>query len=142
VSATSHARLDAAVKAGGLPDSGRTCQECRCRPALLGLTRCETCRARYLTRRAERMAAGLCPECGDEFAVPGKSYCEECALVQNCRVRERLRRRRAEGLCERCGKEPICKDRSRALGEGCLEKVRLRDLRRRGRQRELRFGPV
>ena len=110
-------------------------------------------RERFRKRTAERIAAGLCPLCGDRPPAPGRRACDPCAARRNkasrardarlraegkprrdpvksrAYERERTRheheRRRALGLCIRCGKAPAAPDR--ASCEPCLEKRRASD---------------
>ena len=117
-------------------------------------------RERFRRRTAERIAQGLCPNCGKEPPEPERRLCAPCAgkrreaeRVRDAKrraagkprrnkerardyERERFRRRNAEriarGSCTRCGKAP-----------GRAGTHRLRALRREatcGRARPLREG--
>jgi len=58
-------------------------------------------------RRAARIGAGLCTECGKAPARPGKRYCQPCADIATERSMNRFRRRKEPcirlGICPRCG---------------------------------------
>ncbi len=110
-------------------------------------------RERFERRTAERVAAGLCPRCGERPPAPERSVCEPCAAKRNrasrardarlraegkprrdpARAREYERERsrgeraarQAEGTCTRCGKRPAADGRSSC--EPCLEKRRASD---------------
>ena len=110
-------------------------------------------RERFRKRTAERIAAGLCPLCGDRPPAPERRACDPCAARRNKASRARDARLRAEGkprrdpvksrayerersrqereqrsvlgLCTRCGKAPAAPDR--ASCEPCLEKRRASD---------------
>ena len=110
-------------------------------------------RERFRKRTAERIAAGLCPLCGDRPPAPERSACDPCAARRNKASRARDARLRAEGkprrdpvksrayergrsrqererrsalgLCTRCGEAPAAPDR--ASCEPCLEKRRASD---------------
>ena len=110
-------------------------------------------RERFRKRTAERIAAGLCPLCGDRPPAPERRVCEPCAARRNragrardarlraegkprrdpvkSRAHERERNRRererrsALGLCTACGAAPAAPDRVRC--EPCLEKRRAAD---------------
>ena len=110
-------------------------------------------RERFRKRTQERIAAGLCPRCGERPPAPERSMCEPCADKRNRAGRARDARLRAEGkprrdaekmrsyerertrrereqrsalsLCIRCGKAPAAP--GRASCEPCLEKRRASD---------------
>ena len=110
-------------------------------------------RERVARRTAERIAAGLCPRCGERPPAPERSVCDDCAAKRNAASRardarlraegkprrdpararayesERSRKeraaRQAEGMCTRCGKHPAAE--GRASCEPCLEKRRASD---------------
>ena len=110
-------------------------------------------RERFRKRTRERIAAGLCPRCGERPPAPERSMCEPCGEKRNrasrtrdARLRaadlprrdaarareyerERSRReraaRRAAGICTACGAALAAPDRVRC--EPCLEKRRASD---------------
>ena len=110
-------------------------------------------RERFRKRTAERIAAGLCPLCGDRPPAPERRACEPCAEKRNKASRARDARLRAEnkprrdpvkmrayqrernrrereqrsalGVCIRCGKAPAAPDH--ASCEPCLKKRRAAD---------------
>ena len=110
-------------------------------------------RERFARRTAARIAAGLCPRCGDRPPTPNRSVCAPCAekcnrasRARDARLRaegkprrnparareyerERSRKERAarhtEGVCTRCGREPVAPGRSSC--DPCLEKRRASD---------------
>lgn len=110
-------------------------------------------RERFRRRTEDRIAAGLCPRCGERPPAPERSLCAPCNEKRNAASRardarlraagkprrnpetarayerERSRReaaaRKAEGLCGRCGREPAAPGRSSC--EPCLEKRRRAD---------------
>ena len=110
-------------------------------------------RERFARRTAERVAAGLCPRCGERPPASERSVCDPCAAKRNrasrardARLRaagkprrdpararqyerERSRKeraaRQAEGTCARCGKRPAADGRSSC--EPCLDKSRASD---------------
>ena len=108
-------------------------------------------RARH--RTAERIARGLCPRCGKQPPVPGRSLCQNCgekrrladraraadrrragikrvrdpeARKAECqRARQRAEDRLARGLCARCGRH--AHEPARRLCDACGERQRRRD---------------
>ena len=54
-------------------------------------------RERFRKRTRERIAAGLCPRCGERPPAPERSLCEPCADKRNRAGRARDARLRAEG---------------------------------------------
>ena len=60
------------------------------------------------TRHAqgERIAAGLCPNCGVHPPVPERRLCAGCGERKRAAERERYARRKAESRCVRC-REPV-----------------------------------
>ena len=110
-------------------------------------------RERFARRTAERLAAGLCPKCGEHRPEPGRRLCGICAVrarsvgrARDARLRaagkarrnrekarayerERSRRQAAEriarGVCTKCGANPAEPDRR--LCSPCLAKRRASD---------------
>ena len=60
-------------------------------------------RERSAKRLAARLAAGLCPKCGERPPVEGGATCEPCREARRSFERERYAARRAAGLCGNCG---------------------------------------
>ena len=104
-------------------------------------------RERFRRRTAERIAQGLCPNCGKEPPEPERRLCAPCAgkrreaervrdakrraagkprhrnpETERARERRRVAERIAQGLCANCGKEPPAPDRT--LCRCCAEKRR------------------
>ncbi len=120
----------------------------------------EVCRAydreRFARRTAERLAAGLCPKCGQRPPEPERSICAPCAeqaraagrardarlratgqprrdperarAYERKRVRRQTADRIARGVCSKCGTNPA--EPGRRLCEPCAETRREYDRRR------------
>ena len=94
-------------------------------------------RERFRRRTAERIAQGLCPNCGKKPPEPERRLCAPCAgkrreaervrdatrraagkprhgnpETERARERRRAAERIAQGLCANCGKEPPAPDRT------------------------------
>ena len=125
-------------------------------------------RERFARRTAERVAAGLCPRCGERPPASERSVCDPCAAKRNRASRARDARlraagkprrdptrarsyergrsrkervaRQAEGMCTRCGKLPAADGRSSC--EPCLEKRRAADRAKyaAGKSAGLKYG--
>ena len=54
------------------------------------------------TTHANRLAAGLCRDCGREPHRPGQQRCEQCAQAAARKAKERRDYAVANGLCEAC----------------------------------------
>jgi hypothetical protein len=54
------------------------------------------------TRRAARLAAGLCAACGVEPVVEGQTRCKACAEAAREAAAARRELARKRGLCEAC----------------------------------------
>ena len=87
--------------------------------------RCATERDRVSTmmsvrlRRAARRTAGMCTECGERRAAPGRDSCEPCLAKQRTAWAARAAERAAAGLCPHCGLRPPAADL--ATCEPCRE---------------------
>lgn len=57
-------------------------------------------------RRDARKAKGVCTDCGERRAQPGKRMCRECQTDANLCSKRGYHRRTAAGICPRCGGEP------------------------------------
>lgn len=97
-------------------------------PAAEGKTRCPACATvehaagavRSARHRAERHAAGDCPQCGREPAVAGRKMCETCNRIACDRYAARV----AAGMCGKCGKRKP--DEGRKVCETCLARLRVK----------------
>ena len=88
-----------------LIDQGK-CVTCGWRDVIPGRTQCQFCydrwkasaeksdpggerrRVRQREQRAQRIAAGICTECGKRPANPGKRMCERCRQMRNDSTRK------------------------------------------------------
>jgi 5-methylcytosine-specific restriction endonuclease McrA len=91
-----------------------------------GKYHCETCRHEHNknnnNRRADRKAAGLCPECGRK-AEPNRRMCEPCQTKNRTKLRTRMLDRRKAGKCAigSCYNSKLSDHR---LCESCAEAAR------------------
>jgi hypothetical protein len=71
-------------------------------------------------RRRQRVAQGLCGQCGEGPPAAGRKWCEPCLAEHRARILSRIRQLRDEGRCIRCGTRdigghslcPECSDRA------------------------------
>ena len=80
-------------------------------------------------RRRARSEAGLCPRCGRNPPVDGRSVCEPCREARRALDRRRYAARRAADLCVRCA-EPAIGGLSRCARHAALEAERVSPERR------------
>ena len=115
--AADKARRDRA-RARGAAYAGRDPVQCR-----------RADRAGDRRRRRARSEAGLCPRCGRNPPVDGRSVCEPCREAQRAAERARYAARTAAGLCVRCA-EPATGGLSRCVRHAALEAERVSPERR------------
>ena len=115
------------------------CVRCRREKARPGKTMCEACAEKARQREARRAAGwteeqweqnrrsdreerayfvghGICPQCHQQNAAPGRRLCEACSAKR----RDTYARYKAAGLCVRCGKTPPRKGMTRC--EACAQR--------------------
>ncbi len=54
-------------------------------------------------RRKARKRRGLCTDCGEREAMPGKRKCRTCQDGSNASSRSAYQERKAAGVCPKCG---------------------------------------
>jgi NMD protein affecting ribosome stability and mRNA decay len=57
--------------------------------------------------QARMLAAGLCPNCGDNPRGDATQLCDACRASQRERVQRRRLERIAQGLCVECARRPL-----------------------------------
>lgn len=106
-------------------------------PAGWKLYTCPACAARNREARRERLAAGLCIQCGARPARPGRKTCTACAEAKSAAARTRHERDIRNGRCIECHRkldaEIVAMGRRRC--PECLERRRAVAARRREARR-------